>query len=754
MGWLRRLRNTLLGSNDSDDFNEEARFHLDQRTEENLRRGMSDRDARAEATRRFGNMTLAKERTREADTFRWLDEVRQDLRYAVRTLRRSPGFTAVAVLSLALGIGACTAIFSVIDALILRTLPVRNPEELVTFRVDDGTVKADVWYYVGRSYKDFTILRDRTSVFSDLAAIGLLDRSGVTIEGGVDAALVRVALVSGNYFTLFGVNAALGRTLTPADDRVPDGHPVAVISDTCWTSRFARTRDIVGRTFALNGTTYTILGVAPPRFSGDWLGRPTDIWIPMMMQSEVMLEMPGLLTRGNGWLRLVARLKPGVTPAQADAATQVVWRQIQRENAGPNATAEQQRLAETDRLSLVTAAQGYSPQRATFGPSFSILMAVVGFVPLIACANVANLLLARSTGRRREMAVRLALGASRARVVQQLLTEGVLLAVCGGAVGALLSLWSTTALSAISLAPVQMDSRGPSSWMSYDLRPDLRVYAFAATLCLLTAVLFALGPALRGSDVPLAPGLTGRGTPASGRDGRVDLGKALVVAEVALSLVLLLGAGLFVRTLQKLRAVDLGLDRQHVLLVWTAPGQTGRAGPALASLCQTILQRLSTVPGIIAVSASNGGLLQGSVGGVPSEYVKIPGQPPRPGQITAGTAVMPRYFATIGLPLVAGRDFNELDTASGHRVEIVNETYARFFFGNQNPIGQHYARPSDVGFPIEIVGVVKDTKYGSPRDKERMWTYSPYLQGIGLMRNLQVAVRVAGQPMSVAERVG
>src|SRR5262249_36047632 len=290
--------------------------------------------------------------------------------------------------------------------------------------------------------------------------------------------------------------------------------------------------------------------------------------------SAVMLEMPGLLTRGNGWLRLVARLKPGVTLAQADAATQLVWQQIQREHAGPNATAEQQRLAETDRLSLVSAAHGYSPQRATFGPSFSILMAVVGFVLIIACANVANLLLARSTGRRKEMVVRLAVGASRARVVQQLLTEGVLLAVCGGAVGALFALWGTSALSAISLAPVQMDSRGASSWISYDFRPDPRVYAFAGTLCLLTAVLFALAPALRGSDVPLAPGLTGRGTPASGRDSRVDLGKAFVVAEVALSLVLLIGAGLFVRTLHKLRAVDLGLDRQRVLLVWTAPGQT------------------------------------------------------------------------------------------------------------------------------------------------------------------------------------
>jgi macrolide transport system ATP-binding/permease protein len=249
-----------------------------------------------------------------------------------------------------------------------------------------------------------------------------------------------------------------------------------------------------------------------------------------------------------------------------------------------------------------------------------------------------------------------------------------------------------------------------------------------------------------GSDVPLAPGLTGRGTSASGRAGRVELGKVFVAAELALSLVLLIGGGLFVRTLKNLRAVDLGLDRQHVLLVSTAPGQTGRAGPALASLCQTILQRLSTVQGVLAVSASNRALVSGSAGGSPSEDIKIPGQPPRPGQTESRAAVMPGYFATVGLPLVAGRGFNELDTASGHQVNIVNERFAQFFFGNQNPIGQHYGRLGDTGFRIEIIGVVKDTTYGSPRDRKQMWTYVPHLQMIGLMPGMQVAVRVAGPP--------
>jgi predicted permease len=683
-----------------------------------------------------------------------IDTLRQDLRYAYRALRRSPGFTAIAVLSLALGIGANTAIFNVVDVLWLRSLPVTDPQRLVAFRIDDGSVKADFWYYVNFSYPDFVRLRDRSVAFAEIAAVGLLDRAGVTIDGAADPAPVRVALVSGSYFRLYGVTAARGRTLTPEDDRLPSGHPVAVISDAYWSSRFARRPDVVGRTFALNGVTYSILGVAPRAFSGDWLGRPTDIWIPIMMQPDVMLEMPGLLTRGNGWVRIVARLKPDVTMAQANAATQVMWRQMKLEDAGPHATPEQLRSWLSDHVSLVSAAKGYSPQRAPFAAAFSILVAVVGFVLLIACANVANLLLARVTGRRREMAVRLALGARRTRIVRQVLTEGVLLAVCGGALGLLISFWATAALAAVPLAPVQMDSRAASAWMSYDLHPDLRILAFTSALCVLTAMLFGLAPALRGSKVPLVAGLTERGASASARRGRLDLGKVLIIGEVVLSFVLLVAGGLFVRTLRNLTSVDLGLDRQHVLLVWTAPGQTGRAGPALASLCQTILQRLSTVPGVESVSASNGGLLLGSVGGAPSEGIRIPGQPPKSGQIMATTAVMPGYFATIGLPVVAGRDFNDGDTADAPTVQIVNETFARFFFGDENPIGRHYGRyGGGAGFPIEIVGVVKDTKYGSPRDRNRMWTYSPHLQGIGLMRNMQIAVRVTGPPMALAGRL-
>jgi hypothetical protein len=342
------------------------------------------------------------------------------------------------------------------------------------------------------------------------------------------------------------------------------------------------------------------------------------------------------------------------------------------------------------------------------------------------------------------------LGAGRTRIVQQLLTEGVVLAVLGGALGVLLSFWCTTALSAVSLAPVQMDSRAASSWVTYDLHPDLRVLTFAATLSLITALLFALTPAFRGSSVSLAPTLTGRGTSSGPRTGS-NLSKALVSVEVAVSVVLLIAAGLFLRTFHNLKSVNLGLDRERVLLLWTAPGQDARSGPAIVSTYHNVSQGLSQLPGVVSVSASNGGLLSGSGGGVPSEYIRIPGQAPHPGQISAQSAITPGYFSTVGLSLVAGRDFNESDTVDRQRVQIVNETFAHFFFGDQNPIGQHYAPLlSDSGFPVEIVGVVKDAKYASPGEKNRMWTYLPYLQGIGLMRTMQIDVRVAGNPMSMA----
>jgi predicted permease len=683
-----------------------------------------------------------------------LRDLWQDLRYGLRMMRKSPAFTAVAVLSLALGIGANTAIFNVIDTLMLRKLPVREPEQLVMFYTAEPGSPSGARL---ASLKEFEKYRSLTQVFTDVAAISHTDRFNITVNGsggGSDAGLVRVALVSGNYFFLLGVNAVVGRTLLPDDDRVAGEQPVAVISYAFWERRFARASDVVGRTLTMNGTSYTILGVTPRGFSGEWVGRPVDLWIPTVMQAQVMPEYPTLVTSGGVWLRLVGRLKPGVPMQQAQAVGQIVYQQNMRE-FWPNPTPSQARYMTQAHLELRSAANGYSPQRDSFAQSLAILGVMIGLVLLIACANIANLLLARSAARQREMALRLALGAATARIVRQLLTESILLAVMGGALGLLFSVWAATALSTtLPLGPVQTDSREASQWVSFDLYPDWRVFAFTAALCLLTGVLFGLAPAFRGSKTSLSPALTGRGSDSGSFGGRFALGKMLVIAQVALSIVLLIGAGLFLRTMRNLRSVDLGFDRQHLLLVWTSPGQTGRQGPAIASLVHDLQDRLSSLPGVLSASASSAGLLTGTSesGGAPSEDMKVEGEAPKAGLLGVAVQIAPKYFETVGAPLLLGRDFTERDTETSPQVTIINQTMAHFYFGNQNPIGRHFGFSREVGMPWEIVGVVRDMKFGTPRDK-KIVIYLPYRQRISFLRNLCIMVRTVGNPASVASSV-
>jgi predicted permease len=683
-----------------------------------------------------------------------ISDLWQDTRYGLRMLRRSPGFTAVAVLSLALGIGANTAIFTVIDALMLTKLPVREPERLVIlYTAEPGSPS------VARlaSLSEFQKYRSLTQVFAGVAAISNLDRFNLTVNGptgGSDVGLARVALVSGNYFSVMGVNPLVGRTLNPDDDRIAGGQPVTVISYTFWERRFMRASDVVGRTVTMNGTTYTILGVTPQGFSGELVGRPTDLWIPIVMQAQVMPEYPNMLTSGGVWLHLLGRLTPGVTMQQAQAMGQIVYQQNMRE-FWPNPTPSQAQYMERAHLEIKSAANGYSPQRDSFEPSLVILTIMIGVLLLIVCTNVANLQLARSEARQREIALRRALGAATNRIVRQLLTESSLLAVMGGGLGLLFCIWAATALSTtIPLGPVQMDSRELSQWISLDLHPDWRVFAFTAALCLVTGILFGLASVIRGSKTSLSPSLTGRGADSGKSGARFAPGKLLVIAQVALSLVLLIGAGLFVRTMRNLRAVDLGVDRQHLLLVWTSPGQTGRQGPALANLIHTLQDRISSLPDVISASASRTGLLTGTPesSGAPSEDMKVEGQAPKAGLLAVLVQIAPQYFETIGSPLLLGRDFTERDTETSPQVVIINQTMARFYFGDQNPIGKRIGFSREVGTPWEIVGVVKDVKFGTPREK-KIVIYSPYRQQINSLRNTCMLVRTVGNPSNVAALV-
>jgi predicted permease len=730
-----RLRALLWRSATDRELDEELQLHVERAIQRNIGRGMPEPAARDAAHREFGNLTAITEEARDAWRWQWLEQAAQDVRYALRAMRKRPLLTAVAVSSIALGSGAAVALFAVLDSTLLRRLPVRDPAQLIESH--------------GGSYPLYQRFRELHQVFSDVAASSLLDRSNVTTGGdasNVDRGLVRVQLVSGNYFSMLGVRAAVGRTLTPDDDRAPGAHPVAVISDGYWRRRFGTAPDVIGSTLGLNGTTYAVIGVAPRDFTGETTGRPVDIWVPMMMQSQVMLEMPGLLERNNGWLHIIARMKPGVTVGQAQAAVQPTYRENEIAFAGAQATPQFIENLRSDPFLLVPIEHGYSRTRDTLERSMAILIAIVGAVLVVACANVAGLQLARAEARGREMAIRLSLGAARARILRQLITESVVLATMGGMLGVAIALALTSLLSTtVSVGPVQMDARAPSSFISLDVNPHARTYVVAAGISLIAGILFGLAPAFRGSRVSLAPSLMGRGSASTSSVGGARLGRLFVVAQVALTLVLVIVTSLFVRTLLNLRSQPLGIDRAHLLLVWTAPGQAGRSGERLPDFIHTVLDSMSRVPGVISATGTNHGLLEGEDAGGASELLNVSGFPPKPGLMVMRDGVTPGFFATAGMPLIGGRDLSEHDVIGTPRVAVINETMSRFFFGATSPIGR---RLGSGDAEVEIVGVVKDAKHGTPRDRRGIW-YVNYRQYPGLMRNLCIVIRTSGDPRVV-----
>jgi predicted permease len=723
MHWWRK-------TNRERDLTREMRDHLDLEVAEQRARGLSADDALHAAQRVFGNAALVKEDVREAWGWTWLDQFGSDVQFGLRSMGRNPGFTIVAVLSLALGIGANTAIFTLIDAVLLKMLPVKNPQELVLFewsslhghpmgahRMDGNSWEENgLDFGTSFSYPSFQQLRARTQNLTDLFAFtDLGDHLNFVADG--EAALARGQAVTGNYFTVLDVRAATGRLFEETDDRA-NSTPVCVISDGYWKRRFGGSANAIGKNVIIAGAPFTIVGVTPPEFFGVQQGRSVEVWLPLATQ----LFAPPDPTRryspvdgGYWWLKVIGRRKPEASTAQAALELDALFKQtVTLDDASPS----RESRPVMPSLVLTPCGQGLDQLRRQLSKTLYILMCLVGLVLLVACANVANLLLARSTARQKEIGVRLSLGASRGRLIRQLLTESVLLAFLGGTLGMVLAYGGSGLL-------VTLITRADS----LNLGPDLRILGFTAAACLLTGLLFGLAPALRATRVDLTPALK-RGSRGGAGGSRMGLAKALVVAQAALSIVLLFGAGLFVRTLLNLEHLNTGFEKENLLLFGVNPGKAGYQPAVLKDLYGQIQQRLAGLPGVTSATASLHLLLSGSSR---SDRVWVPGYSAKPGD-RMDVRIMPagpNFFQTMKIPLLRGRDFQENDNEAAPKVILVNETLVKRFFAGRDPIGEHIGWNAP-NANMEIVGVVKDAKYDSLRRDAPATVYQPYQQADNL----------------------
>jgi putative ABC transport system permease protein len=667
--------------------------------------------------RELGNLTLAAENARAEWGWTRLEQSLQDLRYAIRTLGRSPGFTSAAVLSLAIGIGANTALFTLIDTVMWKLLPVRDPQTLLALGQQYRTRLSN-----GFTYQQYELIRDHTRVM-DLAAYSSV-RLNVTIDGTIEPT-VNGALVTGDYFPLLGVRPAVGRVFAREDDRVPAGHPVVVLSDQYWKRRFGGDPAVLGKQISISGVPFDIVGVTPPEFFGAEVGTAPQLYVPVMMQPTVMPMTVNLLDRPNvysDWLRVLGRLKPAVSSGQAAARLDALagvpetdWRPRNK------FTGE----VEDVRLVLTSAATGLSELRRQFSQPLFILLGATGIVLLISCANVGNLVLARSATRRHEFALRLALGAGRSRLMRQVFVEGFVLSAFAGLAGIALAWWATQTLVAYA-------SVGQGA-VVLNLSPDLRVLAFTAVMSMLTALLFSSVPALRASRVDVSPYCRRdfvRTRPASGP------GRALVIVQVALSLVLLVGAGLFVRTLQNLNRHDADVDQSRVLVVRVEPRGSGdRQKPGVAErfdlMYRELVAKIESLPGVQSASLARSSPLAPS--GYGFRFAMASGGEPR---MVPALIVYPRYFATMGIPVVRGRDFNEDDLRPGAPFAVlVNEAFVREYIRGKEPLGinhglmQSLGRSSTpLGRPMTIIGVVKDSRFPNLREATPPTVYQTFLQ--------------------------
>ncbi|HKD50184.1 MAG TPA: ABC transporter permease [Candidatus Acidoferrum sp.] len=727
--WLRAVTRRSRMEREMD---AELRFHIEAFAEDLVRSGIPREEALRRARIEFGGVERAKEECREARGLSFLESLIQDLRYAMRMLQKSPGFTTVAVLTLALGIGANTAIFSLINALGLRPLPVQKPEELVLINPND---RNGDW---GFSYPLYEAVRNenRTLAGVFVSAGGPMN---VSVDGQAELAPNGGEYVSGSYFSTLGVEAVAGRTFTAAEDRVPGQSPVAVISYGYWRRRFALSPSVIGKAIYLNGVPFTIIGVTPPRFFGLLAGDSPDITAPMTMYPQLNSGSTQLSNPGSWWLTAMARLRPGVSAEQGTADLSAVFGHYM-EAVG--------RRTEGLSIRLRPGAWGRFP-RHKLAPEAILLMTLVGLVLLIACTNVANLLLARGAARQKEIALRLSIGAGRGRLIRQLITESLLLALLGGAAGFLFASWGTRLLPQLKPEAAFVD-----------LSPDTRVFVFAAGITLLAGVLFGLTPAFRATRISLVQGLQGGVRQGQTQSSPNRVRNGLVVSQVVLSTVLLFVAGLFTHSLRELLSAELGFRPEHVLVLSVDPTLIGYQGPRLMDLYKELLQHARAVPGVMSVSLSQNGLVSDATWG---NIVSVPGYTPGPDEEMASlfNPVGPDFFRTAGIPILLGRDFGDRDNETAPKVAIVSEAFARKFFGELNGVQKALGQTIGLGVhqnlgQFQIVGIVKDSKQRKIDETPSPVVYFPFLQADllpSVIGHMTMEVRTASEPAAMTNAI-
>ena len=727
---------------------DELQFHLECRARDLIARGgLSPAEAMRLARLEFGSVEKYKEEARQSLGLRLFDELRGDLRYAFRTFGRSKGFTAAAIATLALGIGANTAVFSVVDALLLRELPVKNPEELVVFdwlRTADSMVAGYSGYGrtgptpglgVRTSFSAVTVERFRghSATLSDVFAFSPAGTLNVGADRQADTA--SGLFVTGNYFAGLGVRAFVGRTLSASDDR-PEAEPVVVISHRYWRRRFASDPNVVGKTIDVNRSPVAIVGVTPEGFDGPRMSESSDITLPLAMAAR--LSPTGRARPvSTWWLQMMGRLQPGVSREQALAELQATFADTVREGwaARPPDTPNPAR-SQLPQLRVRPGARGPDGPRIDAQQILSAVFAVVAAILLIGCVNLATLLLVRASARHHEVAVRLTLGASRWRVVRQLMTETLLLAMIGGVIGAILAWWGKEFMLWLPARETPI----------VDARIDPRVLAFTALLSAVTGLLFGIGPALRATRRDLGPSLKTRAQKESITRGVAT--KSLLAAQLAISLVLLVGAGLLVRTLYTLGKVDVGFNADNLLVFRIDPAGQSNGSFRTFDLYDRIMAAIEAVPGVQAATMSVMPLIARNEW---EEAVQPDGTSlPRNAFIQV---VRWNFLETMGIPLVAGRDLSAADTQGRPRVAIVNETMARQLFGERAPVGRHFqfVNGHDRDVPIEVVGVARDSKYASLEQQVPPTLFMPHAQAPP--SEMTVEVRTTSDPMTVASAI-